>query len=103
MIRAKSRSGNFFEDFQMGMCIAHPTARTLSEGDRSPYIALTGSRDAVTTARNVAEEVGLARQPLGPWLVFNVAFGKTVPDISLNANANLGCAAERFFAESAKP
>lgn len=94
----KSRSGNFFEDFRMGMRIAHATPRTLTEGDRSLYIALTGARDAVSSAQTVSELVGLARQPLDPMLVFNIAFGKTVPDISLNAIANLGYADLRFLA-----
>jgi 2-methylfumaryl-CoA hydratase len=94
----KSRNGNHFEDFHVGMRIAHPTPRTLTEGDRGLYIALTGSRDAVSSAQTVAAAAGLARQPLDPWLVFNVAFGKTVPDISLNAVANLGYADGRFLA-----
>jgi 2-methylfumaryl-CoA hydratase len=41
--------------------------------------------------------VGLDRWPLDAILVFNVAFGKTVPDISLNAIANLGYADVRFL------
>lgn len=94
----KSRNGNHFEDFRIGMRLAHPTPRTLTEGDRSLYIALTGSRDALSSAQTVAAAAGLARQPLDPWLVFNVAFGKTVPDISLNAVANLGYADGRFLA-----
>lgn len=96
--KSKSRTGNFFEDFEVGMRIAHPTPRTLTEGDRSLYIALTGSRDAVTSARTVSALVGLPQWPLDPFLVFNLAFGKTVPDISLNAVANLGYADGRFLA-----
>ena len=40
---------------------------------------------------------GYARSPLDDWLVFHVVFGKTVPDISLNAVANLGYADGRFL------
>jgi 2-methylfumaryl-CoA hydratase len=98
ILSTKSRSGNFFEDFRIGMRITHATPRTLSEGDRSLYVALTGSRDVITSAQTVAAAAGLQRQPLDPWLVFNVAFGKTVPDISLNAVANLGYADGRFLA-----
>ena len=97
MTTSKSRTGNFFEDFHVGMRIPHATPRTLTEGDRALYVGLTGSRDAVTSARTVSELVGLPRQPLDPILVFNVAFGKTVPDISLNAIANLGYADVRFL------
>jgi len=95
---SKSRTGHFFEDFRVGMRLAHATPRTLSDGDRSLYIALTGARDALPSAITACELIGLARQPLDPMLVFNVAFGKTVPDISLNAIANLGYADLRFLA-----
>lgn len=98
MPTGKSRTGNFFEDFRVGQRIAHPTPRTLTDGDRSLYIALTGARDIVASAQTAAEAVGLRRQPMDPWLVFNLAFGKTVPDISLNAVANLGYADGRFLA-----
>lgn len=94
---SKSRSGNFFEDFQLGMRITHATPRTLTEGDRSLYIGLTGTRDVLCSAATTSTMVGLARQPLDAFLVFNVAFGKTVPDISLNAIANLGYADVRFL------
>lgn len=95
---SKDRKGNFFEDFQLGMRVTHPTPRTVTEGDRSLYIGLTGSRDALASAHTAALSVGLERQPLESLLVFNMAFGKTVPDISLNAVANLGYADIRFLA-----
>ncbi|WP_454752719.1 MaoC family dehydratase [Cupriavidus necator] len=93
----KNRSGNFFEDFRVGMRIRHATPRTLTEGDRSLYIALTGSRTALGSADTSAARLGLAQRPLEDLLVFNTAFGKTVPDISLNAVANLGYADVRFL------
>ena len=37
--------------------------------------------------------------PLDDWLVFHIVFGKTVPDVSLNAIANLGYAEGRFGRE----
>lgn len=92
------RSGNFFEDFSVGMRIRHATPRTLTEGDRSLYIGLTGSRAALCTAETNALQLGFGRRPLEDLLVFNTAFGKTVPDISLNAVANLGYAEVRFLA-----
>jgi 2-methylfumaryl-CoA hydratase len=92
----KDRSGNYFEDFRIGMKIRHATPRTLTEGDRSLYIGLTGSRSALNTADTNARALGLERRPLEDLLVFNTAFGKTVPDISLNAVANLGYAEVRF-------
>jgi 2-methylfumaryl-CoA hydratase len=95
----KIRAGNYFEDFCLGMKIRHATPRTLTEGDRSLYIGLTGSRTVLGTAETNAQQLGLERRPLEDLLVFNTAFGKTVPDISLNAVANLGYAEVRFTAD----
>ncbi|WP_354686624.1 MaoC family dehydratase [Cupriavidus necator] len=89
--------GNYFEDFHVGMKVSHATPRTLTEGDHSLYIGLTGSRTAMCTAETNAQQLGLARRPLEDLLVFNTAFGKTVHDISLNAVANLGYADVRFM------
>ena len=93
---SKSRTGHFFEDFRLGQRIEHATPRTLSAADQSLYIALTGSRACLHSADTVARAAGFERRPLEDLLVFNAAFGKTVPDISLNAVANLGYADLRF-------
>src|SRR3984957_6980504 len=95
----KDRTGNYFEDFRLGMGIRHAAPRTLTEGDRSLYIGLTGSRTVLGTAETNAQRLGYERRPLEDLLVFNVAFGKTVPDVSLNAIANLGYADVRFTAD----
>jgi len=44
-----------------------------------------------------AAKIGYPRSPLDDLLVFHMVFGKTVPDISLNAVANLGYADCRFL------
>ena len=93
----KYRSGNFFEDFRLGMRIAHPTPRTVTLADQSLYIGLTGSRAALSSASTVARRLGLHERPLEDLLVFHIAFGKTVPDISQNGVANLGYARVRFM------
>ncbi len=94
----KSNPGNFFEDFALGQRIEHATPRTITEGDGALNIALTGSRYALFSADSFAQDCGLASAPVDPLLVFHVVFGKTVPDISLNAVANLGYAEGRFLA-----
>jgi 2-methylfumaryl-CoA hydratase len=94
----KSNPGNFFEDFRVGQHIAHATPRTLTPADRALNIALTGSRYAMFCADTFSVNCGLARAPFDPLLVFHIVFGKTVPDISLNAVANLGYAEGRFLA-----
>jgi 2-methylfumaryl-CoA hydratase len=94
---AKTTAGNFFEDFKLGQVIHHATPRTITEGDVSLYSALYGTRFAVQSASSFAKAIGFPRAPVDDLLVFHVVFGKTVPDISLNAVANLGYAACRFL------
>jgi len=93
----KSNPGNFFEDFRLGQVLRHATPRTITSGDVSLYTALTGSRYALFCAETFAAAAGLPRAPVDPLLAFHMVFGKTVPDISLNAVANLGYAEGRFF------
>ncbi|MEI9990694.1 MAG: MaoC family dehydratase [Rhizomicrobium sp.] len=93
----KTNVGNFFEDFHVGQKIAHATPRTLTQGDAALYQALYGSRFALQSSDFFAQEVGLPRSPLDDLLVFHTVFGKSVPDISLNAVANLGYAEGRFL------
>ncbi len=94
--QSKTRPGNFFEDFSVGQEIIHATPRTVTEGEVALYTALFGSRFALTSSDPFATDVGLDGAPLDSLLAFHVVFGKTVPDISLNAIANLGYANGRF-------
>ena len=93
----KTSSGNFFEDFSLGQQIRHATPRTVTLGDVALYNGLFGGRFAVQSADSFAEKIGYVRSPLDDFLVFHMVFGKTVPDISLNAVANLGYADCRFL------
>jgi 2-methylfumaryl-CoA hydratase len=93
----KTSPGNFFEDFRLGQKLVHATPRTLTEGDVSLYNALYGPRFALQSADSFAGTLGLPCAPLDDLLVFHTVFGKTVPDISLNAVANLGYAEGRFL------
>jgi 2-methylfumaryl-CoA hydratase len=94
----KSNPGNFFEDFAVGDELVHATPRTVTEADAALYTGLTGSRYALYSADSFAQDCGLDSAPIDPLLAFHVVFGKTVPDISLNAVANLGYADGRFLA-----
>jgi len=94
----KAGNGNFFEDFSLAQTLVHGTPRTVGEGDQALYLALTGARHVLPSARSVAHALGYPDRPLDDLLVFHIAFGKTVPDISLNAVANLGYADVRFLA-----
>lgn len=96
MASAKSNPGNYLEDFHVGRELVHATPLTVSEGDISLYRALTGTRHAMFSAETFATANGFDRMPVDPLLAFHIVFGKTVPDISLNAVANLGYAEGRF-------
>ncbi|MET8524054.1 MaoC family dehydratase [Nocardioides sp. NPDC004968] len=93
---SKTNPGNFFEDFQVGQVIEHATPRTVTEGDRAAYGSLYPTRFAVPSSAAFAASVGLERHPVEELIGFHIAFGKTVPDVSLNAVANLGYAECRF-------
>ena len=95
---AKYNPGSYFEDFRLGQVITHATPRTITAGDVSLYTALYGSRFAVQSSDHFARTIGYPGAPVDDLLVFHIVFGKTVPDISLNAVANLGYANCRFLA-----
>jgi len=95
---SKTQLGNFFEDFTLGQEIVHATPRTVNEGDIALYTALYGTRYMVQSSEPHAMALGFEAMPLDDFLSFHVVFGKTVPDISLNAVANLGYAEVRFGA-----
>ena len=94
---SKTNRGNFFEDFKVGQEIQHATPRTLNEGDVALYTALYGSRLAINSSTDFAMAVGFEDAPVDDLLTFHIVLGKTVPDISLNAVANLGYADCRFL------
>ena len=89
---SKNSPGNFFEDFRIGQVIRHATPRTVTTGDVALYTGLFGGRFAVQSSDVFAKAIGYPRSPIDDLLVFHIVFGKTVPDVSLNAVANLGYA-----------
>ena len=93
----KVNAGNYFEDFYVGQVLAHATPRTVGEGEVALYIALTGARQVLHSAEPVAQSLGYRSRPVDDMLAFHLAFGKTVPDISVNAIANLGYSDVRFL------
>jgi 2-methylfumaryl-CoA hydratase len=97
MTSTKTNPGNFFEDFTFGQVITHATPRTVTVGDVALYTSLYGTRFAVQSSDAFAKAIGYERSPLDDLLTFHVVFGKTTPDISLNAIANLGYANCRFL------
>ncbi len=98
MTQLKTNPGNFFEDFSIGQLIKHATPKTITSGDVALYNGLYGGRFAVQSSTAFALALGYRDAPVDDLLVFHTVFGKTVPDISLNAVANLGYAQCRFLA-----
>ena len=94
---SNTAAGRFFEDFRVGETVRHATPRTLNAGDASLYSALYGTRFAPQSAETFARAIGYPASPIDDLLAFHVVFGKTVPDVSLNAVANLGYADCRFL------
>lgn len=94
----KTNPGRFFEDYRLGEVIAHAVPRTVSGGERALYHALYPARGALYSSDEFARACGLPQAPLDDLAAFHLVFGKTVPDISLNAVANLGYAEGRWLA-----
>ena len=96
-ISEKISAGRFFEDFTLNEVIQHATPRTITAGDCALYIALYGSRNPLHCSEPFAQAIGYKTTPVDDLLAFHITFGKTVPDISVNAVANLGYADVRFL------
>ncbi|MEK0162326.1 MULTISPECIES: MaoC family dehydratase [unclassified Phaeobacter] len=93
---AKTNPGRFFEDYAVGDVLHHAVPRTVSGGERALYHALYPARHALYSSDEFARGCGLAQSPLEDLAAFHMVFGKTVPDVSLNAVANLGYAEGRW-------
>ncbi|SMX39167.1 MaoC family dehydratase [Octadecabacter ascidiaceicola] len=94
---SKTNSGNFFEDYSVGQVIDHAVPRTVSGGERALYHMLYPARHALHSSDAFAQGCGLANSPMDDLIAFHIVFGKSVPDISLNAVANLGYAECRWI------
>ncbi|MEP3334186.1 MaoC family dehydratase [Sedimentitalea sp.] len=93
----KTNSGRFFEDYVVGDVLNHPVPRTVKMGERALYHMLYPARHALHSSDQFAQGCGLPFSPLDDLVAFHVVFGKTVPDVSLNAVANLGYAEGRWL------
>jgi len=93
----RTSPGRFFEDYRLGEVIAHAVPRTVGAGERALYHALYPARHALYSSDAFARACGLPASPLDDLIAFHTVFGKTVPDVSLNAVANLGYAEGRWL------
>ncbi len=95
---SKTNAGRFFEDYAVGDVITHAVPRTINMGERALYHALYPARHALHSSDVFAQDCGLPCSPMDDLITFHTVFGKTVPDVSLNAVANLGYAEGRWIA-----
>lgn len=97
MSPTKTNAGHFFEDYSVGQVFRHGPLRNVGEGERALYQSLYPTRFGLSVSTPLAQSCGLPRAPLDDMIVFHKVFGATVPDISLNAVANLGYAELRWL------
>ena len=93
---SKSTRGNFFEDFAVGQEILHATPRTATEAT-PPCTGADRPQFAVHCLATLARMAD-CRGPRSTISCLHLAFGRSVPDISLNAFADLGYPDGRFGA-----
>lgn len=82
--------GLFYEDFIIGEEICHSTSKTIFESDNNFFSLLTMNHHPVHTNIDYAKKNQHGRILVVGTLVFSLAVGITVPDISGKAIANLG-------------
>lgn len=85
-----SNIGNFFEDFVVGETIEHSLSKTIFESDNNFFSLLTMNNHPVHTNIDYAGKNQHGKILVVGTLVFSLAVGITVPDISGKAIANLG-------------
>lgn len=82
--------GRYFEDFNIGDEILHSTSKTIFESDNNLFSLLTMNHHPVHTNTDYANNQQHGKILVVGTLVFSLAVGITVPDISGKAIANLG-------------
>lgn len=85
-----SKLGFYFEDFEVGKEIKHALSKTIFESDNNFFSLLTMNHHPVHTNIDYAQKNQHGKILVVGTLVFSLAVGMTVPDISGKAIANLG-------------
>lgn len=82
--------GRYFEEFNVGEEIKHSLSKTIFESDNNFFCLLTMNNHPVHTNIDYAAKNQHGKLLVVGTLVFSLAVGMTVPDISGKAIANLG-------------
>lgn len=81
--------GRYYEEFNKGDIINHSTSKTIFESDNNLFSLLTMNHHPVHTNLDYAKKQQHGKILVVGTLVFSIAVGITVPDISGKAIANL--------------
>lgn len=82
--------GLYYEDFEVGAEIQHALSKTIFESDNNFFSLMTMNHHPVHTNADYAAQNQHGKILVVGTLVFSLAVGMTVPDISGKAIANLG-------------
>ena len=85
-----SKLGLYFEEFEVGAEIKHNLSKTIFECDNNFFSLMTMNHHPVHTNIDYAQHNQHGKILVVGTLVFSLAVGITVPDISGKAIANLG-------------
>lgn len=85
-----SKLGLYFEEFEVGKTLKHSLSKTIFECDNNFFSLLTLNHHPVHTNIDYAQKNQHGKILVVGTLVFSLAVGMTVPDISGKAIANLG-------------
>lgn len=84
-----NKMGNYFEDFEVGETLKHCASKTIFESDNNLFSLLTMNWHPVHTNAHYADKTEHQKILVVGTLVFSLAVGLTVNDISGKAIANL--------------
>lgn len=85
-----SKLGLYFEEFEVGTEIRHNLSKTIFESDNNFFSLMTMNHHPVHTNLDYAGQNQHGKILVVGTLVFSLAVGITVPDVSGKAIANLG-------------
>lgn len=85
-----SKLGLYYEEFEVGAEIKHNLSKTIFESDNNIFSLMTMNHHPVHTNLDYAGKNQHGRILVVGTLVFSLAVGITVPDVSGKAIANLG-------------
>ena len=81
--------GRCYEEFEAGALYKHWPGRTITEYDDTLFCMLTMNHNPLHIDANYAENTRYKQRLVAGPLIFSIALGMSVPDVSGNAVANL--------------